>query len=267
MSRHLADKVTPLRIPFSLLEVLGAIKVGEQVLFDDGRVAAEVTEVSASEVCLRVTHAAPNGTTLAANKGINLPNSELPLPSLTEADLRHLEFVKQHADIVAVSFIRNAQDVAAVINALGPKATVGLVLKIETIPAYNNLRQVLLEGMRYQKLGLMIARGDLAVELGFRRMAEVPRFISAAAEAAHVPTILATQVLETMAKTGQPSRAEITDATYALRAECVMLNKGPFIGEAIKVLSYLNTKLGNSQRKNRILLRKIRSWAPPHEQN
>lgn len=260
------DQPGPLRIPFSLPEIIPAIKPGERVLFDDGRIAAKVVDSHQTEVKLVVTRAADSGTTLAANKGINLPDSDLPLPSLTPLDLQHLEFVKAHADIAAISFIRNAGDVAAVIDAMGgPEGAdthnTGLVLKIETIPAYENIREVLLEGMRYQNLGIMIARGDLAVELGFERMGEVPRLISALAEAGHVPTILATQVLETMAKSGLPSRAEITDAAYALRAECVMLNKGPHINETIGVLSYLNRKMGRSQRKNRILLRKIRSWA------
>ena len=255
------DAPGPLRIPFSLPEVIPAIRPGEQVLFDDGRIGAEVIATSDDEVRMRVNHASAQGTNLAAHKGINLPNSQLPLPSLTQVDLKHLEFVKKYADIVAISFIRDAQDVAAVLEALGPQCELGLVLKIETIPAYNQLLSVLLAGMRYPRLGIMIARGDLAVELGFRRMAEVPRFIMRMAEAAHIPTILATQVLETMAKTGQPSRAEITDAAYALRAECVMLNKGPFIGEAIRVLNYLNNHLGVAERKNRVLLRKVRSWA------
>jgi len=81
--------------------------------------------------------------------------------------------------------------------------------------------------MRHPKLGVMIARGDLAVEVGFERLSEVPRQILALCEAAHIPAIWATQVLETLAKTGQPSRAEVTDAAAAQRAECVMLNKGP----------------------------------------
>ena len=82
----------------------------------------------------------------------------------------------------------------------------------------------------------MIARGDLAVEVGFERLAEVQEEILWLCEAAHVPVIWATQVLESVAQTGQPSRAEVTDAAMAERAECVMLNKGPHIGEAVRAL-------------------------------
>jgi pyruvate kinase len=114
--------------------------------------------------------------------------------------------------------------------------------------------------MRRPKVGVMVARGDLAVEVGFARLSEVPRQILALCEAAHVPAVWATQVLETLAKTGQPSRAEITDAATAQRADCVMLNKGPFIREAITALDDILTRMGAVQRKSRTLSRRIRSW-------
>ena len=264
----------------TLPEAVEAIQVGEKVLFDDGAIAAVATAKDTvgehTEVTLEITRAGLGGTNLAAHKGINLPDTELPLPSLTDEDLAAFRFVARHGDIVNVSFIRNAEDVADVLDALaeiadeieaesgsaaGDRARgLGVVLKIETIPAYEQLGSVLLEGMRHPNLGIMVARGDLAVELGFERMAEVPRFIMNLAESAHVPTVMATQVLESLAKSGLPTRAEITDAAYALRAESVMLNKGPHINDTIAILNRMSAKLGNSQRKNRIQLRKIDSW-------
>ncbi|RNE50013.1 pyruvate kinase [Corynebacterium alimapuense] len=266
------------RISCTLPEAVAAIEVGQRVQFDDGAIAAlaigkQSTDDGYVEIELEVIHAAPGGTNLAAYKGINLPETTLPLPSLTEEDIAALNFVVRNADIAHVSFIRDSGDVEFLLSTLADIAetaeteeiaerarNLGVVLKIETIPAFENLPQVLLEGMRHPNLGIMIARGDLAVELGFDRMAEVPRLISQMAEAAHVPTVMATQVLENMAKAGLPSRAEITDAAYALRSEVVMLNKGPHITDAINILHRMSTKLGRSQRKNRQLLRRIRSW-------
>lgn len=264
----------------TLPEAVRAIEPGHTVLFDDGAISAEAIEKREvgehTEVTLRITRAGENGTRLAAYKGINLPDTYLPLPSLTDEDMEAFRFVAKHGDIVNVSFIRGARDVDDVLQALeriaqereaddGPEAgertrNLGVVLKIETIPAYENLASVLLEGMRHPNLGIMVARGDLAVELGFHRLAEVPRFIMNMAESAHVPTILATQVLESLAKSGLPTRAEITDAAYALRAEAVMLNKGPHITDAIRILNRMSRKLGTSQRKNRVQLRKVDSW-------
>lgn len=110
----------------------------------------------------------------------------------------------------------------------------GLILKIETRRGFEHLPEMLLAAMVGTSAGVMIARGDLAVECGYERMAEVQEEILWACEAAHMPVVWATQVLETLAKTGLPSRAEITDAAMGGRAECVMLNKGPHILDAMR---------------------------------
>lgn len=101
----------------------------------------------------------------------------------------------------------------------------------------------------------MIARGDLAVEAGYERLAEVQEEMLWLCEAAHVPTVWATQVLETLAKKGLPSRAEITDAAMSGRAEAVMLNKGPYIPEAIECLDDILGRMQAHQTKKRALLR------------
>lgn len=260
------------KISCTLPEAVRALEVGQQVLFDDGAIAAKVvgkrgtldTESTESteetvEAELLVTR---GGAKLAEYKGINLPDTELPLPSLTEEDEAALAFVAEHADMAAVSFIRSREDVAYVLEKFHELGAddLGLVLKIETIPAFENLTTILLEGMRHAKFGVMLARGDLAVEMGFARMAEVPGQVMAMVEAAHVPLIIATQVLESMAKSGLPTRAEITDVAWALRAECIMLNKGPHIPEAIAILREIGVKMDRSQRKNRMLLHHVRSW-------
>jgi pyruvate kinase len=118
----------------------------------------------------------------------------------------------------------------------------------------------MLAAMSGTTAGVMIARGDLAVECGYERLAEVQEEILWCAEAAHMPVIWATQVLETLAKTGVPSRAEISDAGMGVRAECVMLNKGPYITAAIGTLDDILRRMGNHQVKKRSLLRALRSW-------
>ena len=125
----------------------------------------------------------------------------------------------------------------------------GIVLKIETRRAFEMLPPLLLAAMRGPAVGVMIARGDLAVECGFERLAEVQEEILWLCEAAHVPVIWATQVLESLAKEGVPSRAEITDAAMGERAECVMLNKGPHIVEAVRVLDDILRRMEAHQRR------------------
>jgi pyruvate kinase len=129
-----------------------------------------------------------------------------------------------------------------------------MILKIETRRAFEHLPTLLIAVMHSAAAGVMIARGDLAVECGFERLAEVQEEILWLAEASHMPVIWATQVLETLAKEGIPSRAEITDAAMAERAECVMLNKGPYILDAARALATILTRMQAHQRKTRVML-------------
>jgi pyruvate kinase len=250
------------RIGCTLPEAVAAMQVGDTVLIDDGAILAQVSAESGDEVSLTVQHTKPGGQRLGAEKGINLPDTDLPLPALTQEDEDLLPFIAQHADLVAVSFIRHGDDVAHILAALAAAggADLGLILKIETRQGFEHLPSILLAGMRHPKLGVMIARGDLAVEVGFERLSEVPRQILALCEAGHIPTIWATQVLESLAKTGQPSRAEITDAAAGQRADCVMLNKGPHIVHAIETLDNIVNRMAEVQVKSRTLMRRIRSW-------
>ena len=111
--------------------------------------------------------------------------------------------------------------------------------------------------MRTPSLGIMIARGDLAVECGYQRLAEIQEEILWICEAAHVPVIWATQVLESLAKKGIPSRSEITDAAMGERAECVMLNKGPYTVMAVRVLADILRRMQAHQEKKRSMLRQL----------
>jgi pyruvate kinase len=133
----------------------------------------------------------------------------------------------------------------------------GVVLKIETQAAFNRLPSLLLGAMRRPPVAVMVARGDLGVEVGFERLSEVQEEILWLCEAAHVPVIWATQVLESLAKGGLPSRAEVTDAAMASRAECVMLNKGPYIRETLRFLTDVLLRMQSHQQKKTARLRKL----------
>lgn len=252
----------PHRIGCSLAQVFDDAEPGQRIHFDDGRIGGVIMSVTADEIEVRVESAGVNGTGLKAGKGINLPDTRLEMPALTEDDLDALPFVVEHADIVNLSFVRTAADVSDLlkrVTALG-RDDLDVVLKIETVEAFENLPQILLEAMRWPDIGVMIARGDLAVEAGFERLAEVQEEILWLCEAGHVPVIWATQVLDSLARTGSPSRAEVTDAAMAERAEAVMLNKGPFVVDAIAFLSGVLGRMQEHVSKKRTLLRRLRSW-------
>ena len=258
---------TSAKIACTLPQVLRQLRKGEHIWFDDGRIGGVIQRVNAKGVHIEITVAREGGENLAADKGINLPDSQLDLPALTEKDIEDLEVVARHADLVGLSFAQSADDVRSLrshLRRLGA-SDLGLLLKIETRRGFEHLPQMLLAAMGCRAAGVMIARGDLAVECGFERMAEVQEEILWTCEAAHMPVVWATQVLESLAKTGLPSRAEITDAAMGGRAECVMLNKGPHILEAVHALDDILRRMQTHQSKKRSLLRALKSWAPPKQ--
>ncbi|MCB0611950.1 MAG: hypothetical protein KDC75_01540 [Phaeodactylibacter sp.] len=238
-------------------EIFGQVAVGEPILFDDGMIKGVIRKIAADELWVEIIHTKEGGGKLAADKGINLPDSKLMIRGLTDKDIKDLRFVAAFADVVNVSFVNSVLDVRQLIDELGKlKATdkLGIILKIETKSGFNNLLEILLEAMRVHPVGVMIARGDLAIEVGWENIGRVQEEILSLCQSAHIPDIWATQVLENMAKRGIPSRAEITDAAMAQRAECVMLNKGEYILKAIGLLDTILKDLEPYQEKNAPML-------------
>lgn len=246
-------------IACSLPEVFRTVQPGERILIDDGRIGGVIRSVSKNKIVAEITQACEGGEKLLANKGINLPDSRLELDGLTSQDIEHLEFVVKHADMVGLSFARNPADIKLLQKHLKrlDAEKLGIVLKIETRAAFEHLPELLFALLRSPTVGVMIARGDLAVECGYERLAELQEEILWLAEAAHLPVIWATQVLEGLSKSGKPSRAEITDAAMGVRAECVMLNKGPHIIEAIQSLDDILHRMQSHQQKKSSLLRRL----------
>ena len=249
----------PATIPTTLPEVFKYVKPGERIFFDDGKIGGVVKTVTTRKMTAEITYAAHAGGKLRSDKGINLPDTNLDLPALTPKDFQDLRFAARHADMVGLSFVRHPKDIELLQRELQrlDAGDVGIVLKIENRVAFENLPHLLLQGLQTMPLGVMVARGDLAVEVGFERLAELQEEILWLCEAAHVPVIWATQVLENMAKTGMPSRAEVTDAAMSGRAECVMLNKGPYIVDAVKFLEDVLERMKRHQRKKASMLRRL----------
>lgn len=255
------------RVGCSLPEALDALRVGHRVLFDDGMIEGVVREVTDAAptrtAVVEITHTAASPAKLRAEKGINLPDTDLPIPALTVEDLAALAVAIEIADIVQLSFVRTAADVRRLFDELDARGAdhLGVVVKIETVRAFQALPEILLELMRRPRVGVMIARGDLGVEAGWERLAEVQEEILWLCEAAHIPAIWATQVLDTLAGSGVPTRAEVTDAAAGERAECVMLNKGPHIEEAIRALDDILGRMRGHLDKKRPLLRRLRAFS------
>ena len=232
------------------------LKEGERVLIDDGMIETRITNVEKDFVQLEVLRVSSRKPFIKSEKGINFPDSQLSIPALTDHDLKYLSFIQDHADIVGYSFVHNANELLKLQEAMALKK-LPVILKIETSEAVKNLPDLLFQGMCEKVFGVMIARGDLAVEIGFERLSEIQEEILWICEAGHVPVIWATQVLESLNKSGIATRAEVTDAAHAIMAECVLVNKGLYTVEVISALKDILHRSGRHHAKKRYTFRPL----------
>ena len=239
--------------------VIRDLKVGERVFIDDGLILAKIIKKEKRSALLVVERNSSKKGMLKAEKGINFPDSKLQIPSLTDYDLECLEFAVEFADTIGFSFVREAKDLENLRKELRKysEEIPPIILKIETYESVINFPALMLEGMKEPSFGVMIARGDLAVEIGFGRLVEIQEEVSWLCEAAHVPVIWATQVLENLHKSGLASRAEITDAGRAAMAECIMINKGKHTLSVLKILQEITKRSRSLKMKNRLVFRPL----------
>lgn len=246
------------------LERLGSItQIGDAVFIDDGKVQLVVEEIIEEDILCRVVTQSEKGSKIKNEKGINLPNSDIALRAISVHDKAILSDICEYADIIGISFAQGAEDIYELIGeleALGKSGEIGIVAKIETKKGVKNLPSILEALSQYGHSGIMIARGDLAIEIGFENLAAMQQEILDLCAAAHMPVILATQVLESKMKTNIPSRAEISDVIFAHKAECVMLNKGPYTLETVKILKTIFAQMDLVFRKNKLLYNTNFEW-------
>lgn len=252
--------IEPAHISCRQPEVFEFVAVDDRVSLNDGKISGFVRFVSEERLEIEINKAKPTGSRLRGDRGVNFPDSDIRMPGLTAVDKANLQFVADHADVVGLSFVKKPGDITALQDELDKlrASDLGLCIKIETKKSIRNLPQLLLTAMRRYPAAVMIARGDLAVECGWERLAELQEEILWLCEAAQLPVIWATQVLELTTKKGQPSRAEISDAAMSQRADCVMLNKGPHILAAIRMLDNILRRMQGHQYKKTARLGRLR---------
>jgi pyruvate kinase len=254
---HLKEDDKDVNIGCTIPGIAKQLNTGEVVLFDDGLIEARVEKVEGNKAVLQIMRISSKKPFIKKEKGINFPDSSLSLSALTEYDRKCLPFILKHADMVGYSFVRNTKDLLVLKEAMGKNKNTSLIIKIETPEAVKNLPSLLFFGLQEENVGVMIARGDLAVEIGFERMSEIQEEILWICEAAHVPVIWATQVLESLNKSGIATRSEVTDAAHAAMADCVMINKGQHIIRVIEMLKDIFLRSGGHHVKKRFTFRPL----------
>ena len=239
--------------------IIPMLKEGDRVYMDDGIIKGFVESIGNERAAVRIIRISSVKQQIKSGKGINFPDSTIAISPLTEFDRSCLPFICAHADMVGYSFVRTPSDLEGLQQSLKKlsRQPPHIIVKIETPEAVINLPKLLLTGMQEKVFGIMIARGDLAVEIGFERMGEIQEEILWICEAAHVPVVWATQVLETLNKTGIATRSEITDASHAAMAECVMINKGDHTIEVIETLKDILHRTGGHHIKKRFTFRPL----------
>ncbi len=249
----------------SFPQIIDQLEIGAQLWINDGKIGARVVAKSNSEAEIEVFSARSKGERLKPEKGLNFPTTELKLAPLTTKDFADLDFVAEYADLVGFSFVQRPSDIELLQDHLaarrGGRPPQPLVLKIETPLAVHNLPRLILQSAKHNPTAVMIARGDLAVELGFARLSEMQEEMLWLCEAAHVPVVWATQVLDQYVKDGVFSRAETTDAAMAQRADCVMLNKGPYLAEGIAYLRDILMRMDRHHAKKFARFTPLTAWS------
>lgn len=246
-------------------QVVAQLRPGAEVSFDDGKATGRVLSRDDAGAEVEIVAARAKGLRLKPGKGVNFPTAELDLSPLTEKDMADLDTVAELADLVGFSFVQRVEDIALLEAALAArrreKPLQALVLKIETPLALRNLPRLIVRAAARHPTAVMIARGDLAVEVGFARLSEMQEEMLWLCEAAHVPVIWATQVLDQLVHEGVASRAEATDAAMAQRADCVMLNKGAYLPQGVRFLRDVLARMDRHQWKKFSRLARLDAWA------
>jgi pyruvate kinase len=212
------------------------VKVGQQLLLDDGLLELQVTEIEGHQVHCRVVRGGP----LSSRKGLNLPNTQLSLSSLTDKDRADIEWgLENDVDMFAISFVRTAGDIRharSFMESLG--GSLPLIAKIEKGEAVANIEDILRESD-----GAMVARGDLGVEIPLERVPHVQKQVIRICNRLGKPVITATQMLDSMIRSARPTRAEVTDVANAILdgTDAVMLSaetaSGKYPLEAVHIMN------------------------------
>lgn len=223
-------------VNLSFPDIANDVKVGDNILFDDGALAMEVTDIVGPTIYARVT----NDGVLGAHKSVNIPGEHINLPALTEKDKKNILFaIEEDIDFIAHSFVRSAADVKAVQDILDEHGSdIKIISKIENQEGVDNIDEII-----DASYGIMIARGDLGIEVPIEQIPGIQRMIISKCVQKKKPVIVATQMLHTMINNPRPTRAEVTDIANAIysNTDALMLSgetaSGKYPVEAVETMS------------------------------
>lgn len=222
------------------------VKVGDMILFDDGAIGMKVMGIEGPAVYVEVQ----NDGVLGAHKSVNVPGEHIDLPALTEKDKRNINLaIEEDIDFIAHSFVRSADDVHAVQKILDERhSDIKIISKIENQEGVDNIDEII-----NASYGIMVARGDLGIEVPVEKIPGIQRMIIRKCVERHKPVIVATQMLHTMITNPRPTRAEVTDIANAIysNTDALMLSgetaSGKYPLEAVKTMAAVAEQAENDR--------------------
>ncbi len=222
------------------------VKVGDTILFDDGAIGMKVIGIEGPAVYVEVQ----NDGLLGAHKSVNVPGEHIDLPALTEKDKRNINLaIDEDIDFIAHSFVRSAEDVHAVQKILDERnSDIKIISKIENQEGVDNIDEII-----NASYGIMVARGDLGIEVPVEKIPGIQRMIIRKCVERHKPVIVATQMLHTMINNPRPTRAEVTDIANAIysNTDALMLSgetaSGKYPLEAVKTMATVAEQAENDR--------------------
>ena len=258
-SRNVLGNEKEVSVTYSLLPQ--KVKEGETILLADGSLELKVEKRTLTDIKCRVIR----GGELNSHKGINLPTSSLDVPSLTEKDHKDLLFgIDCNVDFIGISFVRKAEDILSVRRILKEKGVeVSLIAKIEKREAVDNIEEIIEAAD-----GIMVARGDLGVEVPLQEVPLIQKEIIKKCNLAGKPVITATQMLESMIENPRPTRAEVTDIANAIfdGTDAIMLSGETAIGkyplESVRIMDKIAIKTEGALNYEKILEERALSVEP-----
>ena len=229
------------------------VNKGENIIVDDGKIILKVTETNKTD---QINAEVIQGGDLFSNKGFNLPNTNISLPALTEKDIKDAIFsAKQNVDWIALSFVREVADIKLLIELLEKNTDhrIPVIAKIEKPEGVKNIDDI----MKYAS-GIMVARGDLGVEINASEVPLIQKKLVNKAKKARIPVIIATQMMESMMESLNPNRAEVNDVANSVMdgADAVMLSGETSVGKhPIEVIQTIASIIGKVENSNLISLK------------
>lgn len=245
-------RIESARIGISTPDIFSQLVVGQSLSMGDGELGGTVVESGSETVLIKITQAPPEGFRVQGDRRIHFPGIDLHLDPFTSKDLKDLDYIAQHADMVGVSSVETRSDMQQLLAELARRdaGQMGIVLRVETEQALRHLPEILLTAMGKHPVAILVASGDLAVAIGSERLAEIYEDVLRLAEAGHMPVIWSSQALDSLTRASMVSYPETAEVAMSVRSECVLLDNGPLVEQAIRALDITLLQMQEYQQKS-----------------